>query len=60
HRDPDRYIDRMDKIREIQEYTIQQARKNDARVITNINMESTIRSMIEDIIRGLEPVVEDE
>lgn len=60
HRDPDRYIGRMDEIREIQDYTIQQARKNDVRVITNINMEPTIRRIIEDIIIGLEQVVEDE
>ncbi len=59
-RDPDRYIDRIEKIREIQEYTIEQAKENDARVVTNINMEATIRSIIEDIIKGLEEVVEDE
>ncbi len=60
HRDPDRYIDRINKIREIQEFTIQQARENDAKVITNINMEATIREMIEDVIKGLEQVVDDE
>lgn len=59
-RDPNRYIDRIDKIREIQEYMIEQAEENDARVVTNINMETTIRSIIEDLIKGLEKVVDDE
>ncbi|MFW5928137.1 MAG: AAA family ATPase, partial [Thermoplasmatota archaeon] len=57
HRDPSRYIDRINKIREIQEYTIQQAKEHDAKVIKNKDMETTIRNIMEDVISNLESEV---
>ncbi|MBS3781161.1 MAG: AAA family ATPase [Candidatus Thermoplasmatota archaeon] len=60
HRDPDRYIEKMDKIKMIQNYCIEQAATRDARVLTNSDMKSTIRKIIIDIINELEPVVNDE
>lgn len=57
HRDPSRYIDRINKIREIQEYTIQQAKENNAKVIRNKDLESTIRNIMEDVISNLESEV---
>ncbi|MFP4051418.1 MAG: ATP cone domain-containing protein [Thermoplasmata archaeon] len=57
HRDPSRYIDRINKIREIQEYTIQQAIEHGAKVIKNKDMETTIRNIMEDVISNLESEV---
>ena len=57
HRDPSRYIDRINKIRDIQEYTIQQAEENDAKVIKNRDLESTIRNIMGDVISNLESEV---
>ncbi len=57
HRDPSRYIERINKIRKIQEYTIQQAKEHDARVIKNKDLESTIRNIMEDVISNLESEV---
>ncbi len=59
HRDPDKYIDKMEKIRDIQEYIIQQGVENGAKVLTNKKMENTIRMIVEDIITELEPVIKD-
>ncbi len=60
HRDPERYIKNIDNIKKIQDYNISQAEQNNARVITNSDMESTIRKIMIDIINELEPVVENE
>ncbi len=60
HRDPDRYIENMDNIERIQEYNIRQAEKNNARILINSDIESTIRKIMKDIINELEPVVENE
>lgn len=57
HRDPTRYIDKINKIREIQEYTIQQAKEHDAKVIKNKDLEYTIRNIMEDVISNLESEV---
>ncbi len=59
HRDPQRYIDRIEKIRKIQEYTIKQGKENGAKIIRNTSMEKTIREMMDDIITNLEPVMND-
>ncbi|MFP3871484.1 MAG: ATP cone domain-containing protein [Candidatus Natronoplasma sp.] len=58
-RDPDRYINRIEKIREIQEYTIKRGKANGAKIIKNVSMEKTIREMMDDIITNLEPVIND-
>ncbi|MFW6064018.1 MAG: ATP cone domain-containing protein [Candidatus Natronoplasma sp.] len=60
HRDPDRYIENIDNIKKIQEYNIRQAEQNDARVLNNSDIESTIREIMTDIINKLEPVIENE
>ncbi len=60
HRDPDRYIENMDNIKKIQEYNIHQAEENKARVLTNSDIDSTIRKIMKDIINELEPVIDDE
>jgi len=60
HRDPNRYIENMDNIKKIQEYNIRQAEKNNARILINSDIESTIREIMKDIINELEPVVENE
>ncbi len=57
HRDPERYIEKIEKIRRIQEYTIQQGKENGAKIITNESMGSTIRKIMDDIITDLEPVI---
>lgn len=59
HRDPDRYIAKMDKIKKIQKYINQQGKDHGAKILTNKNMESTIRQIMEDIITEMEPVVDD-
>lgn len=59
HRDPDRYIDKIDKIRNIQEYIIRQGKNNGAKIIRNDDLERSIRLIMEDIIDEMESVVED-
>jgi 2-phosphoglycerate kinase len=57
NRDPQRYIDRIDEIRALQDNIIEQAGENGATVLTNTSMDQTIREILEDLTTELEPIV---
>ncbi|MFW6040593.1 MAG: ATP cone domain-containing protein [Thermoplasmatota archaeon] len=54
HRDPQRYIDRINNIREIQEYIKSQARKGGVMIIKNADIDTSIRLIVRDIIETLD------
>ncbi len=59
HRDPKRYIDKLNKIREIQKYIIKQGKNNGAKIIKNEDIDESIKLIMKDVIHNLEPVVDD-
>ena len=56
-RDPERYIERIDKIRRIQEYTLNRAEKENVEIIRNTDIDSTINEILNDIFFKLEGVI---
>ncbi len=59
-RDPSRYIDRLDRIREIHDYVVSMALKGGITVVENVDFEKTLKVILEDVFSGLEEVMEDE
>ena len=57
HRDPERYIERMNNIRGIQEFTIKQAKNEGVKVIKNRDMDKAIKFIVSDVIKSLEKEV---
>lgn len=56
-RDPERYIDKLKKIRRIQEYINDRAKKESVKIIDNQNLNQTINVIMKDIFTSLEPEV---
>jgi len=57
NRDAGRYLENLDAIRTLQEYIVEEGRKNGARIITNENLEQTIEEIMDDVTTVLEPQV---
>ncbi len=57
NRDPERYIEKIGRIKSIQEYNLRQAEDNEAKILENTDIESTIRDIMKDMIDELEPVI---
>ncbi|MFW6141919.1 MAG: AAA family ATPase [Candidatus Saliniplasma sp.] len=57
HRDPERYIERMNNIRDIQEFTKQRAKSEGVKVIKNRDIDETIKFIVSDVIKSLEKEV---
>lgn len=57
NRDPQRYINRLEEIRALQDNIIKQAEENGATVLTNTSLEETIREILEDLTTELESEV---
>lgn len=53
-RSPQRYVDSIDRIREIQKYIINLAKKNNVKIIKNLKIERTPEIILEDIMGSLE------
>ncbi len=53
-RDPSKYIDEIDSIREIQSYILEMAKKTDVKVVENTDYEKTLNTILEDILSTLE------
>ena len=53
-RDPERYIDELDSIREIHNYILEMADEAGVMIVENTDYEDTLRTILEDIMNGLE------
>jgi len=53
-RDPDRYVDRMNNIRDIQQFITDMARQHDVPVIENRDFDRTLATIMDDVITTLE------
>ncbi len=53
-RDPDRYVDRISNIREIQQFITEMARQHDVPVVENHDFDETLNTIMDDIITTLE------
>lgn len=53
-RDPHRYIDKIDRIREIQDYVLELAKRKDVRIVQNVDFQRTMKTILEDILSSLE------
>jgi 2-phosphoglycerate kinase len=56
-RNPERYIDNLGKIREIQEYVNDRAKEEKVKIIENSDFKETIDIIVKDIFTALEPEV---
>lgn len=54
YRDADRYIDRIDRIRDIQKYYIEQNNQSDSTRIENHDINMTVTKIIDDLIQKLQ------
>lgn len=52
-RAPHRYVKKIDRIRQLQQYISDAAEKSDIPVIENVEFEKTLRLILEDVIAGL-------
>ncbi len=55
NRTANRYIENIEDIRTLQEYIVEQGRKNGATIITNESVDQTIEEIMDDVTTELEP-----
>jgi 2-phosphoglycerate kinase len=53
HRDPNRYIDGLDEILEIQDYLLEQADREDVPIIENVTLEGSVLLVIRHVVERL-------
>ncbi len=56
-RNAGRYIENIEDIRTLQEYIVEEGKRNGATIITNESMEQTIKAIMDDVTTELEPLV---
>ncbi|HMB41376.1 MAG TPA: hypothetical protein VKM37_05305 [Balneolaceae bacterium] len=54
YREAERYINKIDRIRDIQEYLVKEAKKSGSKIIENTNVGHTVTEIVDDLIANLE------
>lgn len=50
YRKADRYVEKIEQIRKIQEYAVKRAEESDTKMIENINLDDTLTAIVDDMI----------
>ena len=56
-RNAERYVENLEDIRTLQDYIVEEGKRNGARIITNENIEQTIEEIMDDVTTELGPLV---
>lgn len=54
YRKADRYAQRIEQIRSIQEYLIEEARKTGIKIVNNVNIDQTVNAIVDNLIQNLD------